>query len=450
MNKINQRLGITSDRTKNIIKHMGWSALYKGGSIIINFLLVPLAIGYLESESYGVWLTLSSFIGWFSFFDLGLGNGLRNKFAEAKANGDDQLAKIYVSNAYFSIGAIAALFIALFLVAGVFLDWAVVFNTQSVLGEELKILMPLVASFFGLQLIFKLIVTLYTADQQHSVQGKFDFLVKLIVLIIVWLLTKTTVGSLLIFGIVLSAAPVILLILFNITAFSGRYKVYKPALYLWKKKYVKDILHVGVSFFIVQIAAIVLYTTDNFIITSLFGPAEVVPYTIAYKYYTVLLMVFSIGISPYWSSFTEAYANNDRAWIKTSVKNIGRLWLLIPVALVVMLLLSNWFFNFWVGNAVSVSFSLSLSMMLYVLLFTYQLIYVQFINGLGKIRLQLVISVISIIINIPLSIVLAKNLDLGLSGVILATSVSLLFSVVLFPIQYRKLIRDQAHGIWNK
>jgi hypothetical protein len=30
---------------------------------------------------YEIWLTLSSIVGWFSFFDVGLGHGLRNKFA---------------------------------------------------------------------------------------------------------------------------------------------------------------------------------------------------------------------------------------------------------------------------------------------------------------------------------------------------------------------------------
>ncbi len=45
-------------------------------------------------------LQLSSIVGWFSFFDIGLTQGLRNKFAEAKAKGDDELAQVYVSTTY--------------------------------------------------------------------------------------------------------------------------------------------------------------------------------------------------------------------------------------------------------------------------------------------------------------------------------------------------------------
>ena len=48
-------------------------------------MLVPLTIHYINPTRYGIWLTVSSIIGWVSFFDIGFGNGLRNKFAEALA-----------------------------------------------------------------------------------------------------------------------------------------------------------------------------------------------------------------------------------------------------------------------------------------------------------------------------------------------------------------------------
>ena len=105
--QIQAGLGIHSSRTKNITKHVLLSALYKGGHILATFLLVPLTIDFLDTENYGIWLTLSSFIAWFSFFDIGLGNGLRNKFAEAKAKDDLELAKGYVSTAYYTIGSIS-------------------------------------------------------------------------------------------------------------------------------------------------------------------------------------------------------------------------------------------------------------------------------------------------------------------------------------------------------
>jgi Na+-driven multidrug efflux pump len=54
------------------------------------------------------------------------------------------------------------------------------------------------------------------------------------------------------------------------------------------------------------------------------------------------------------------------------------------------------------------------------------------------------------IINIPLSIFLAKNMGYGVSGVIFATIICLIPHVVLCPIQYLKIINNRADGIWNK
>ena len=113
-NQLFDKAGIKSKRTKNITKHVGLSTLYKAGGIIANFLLVPLTIAYLDTENYGVWLTLTSFISWFSFFDVGLGNGLRNKFAEAKTLGDYKRARAFVSTAYFTISCISLIVLFVF------------------------------------------------------------------------------------------------------------------------------------------------------------------------------------------------------------------------------------------------------------------------------------------------------------------------------------------------
>ena len=111
---------------------------------LTSFLLVPLTLSYLDAENYGIWLTLSSFIAWFSFFDIGLGNGLRNKFTEAKANGDMTLARAYVSSAYFTIGGVCLLLMLVFFGLNFFIDWTTVFNTNITLQKDLSLLMPIV------------------------------------------------------------------------------------------------------------------------------------------------------------------------------------------------------------------------------------------------------------------------------------------------------------------
>lgn len=441
---------IKSLRTKNIIKHIVVSFFFKGGAIAANFLLVPITIGYLNTENYGIWLTISSFIGWFSFFDIGLGNGLRNKFAKARANENLVLARAYISSAYYTVASISLLLFLLFFSLNYFIDWTTIFNTGKELKYDLGVLMPIIVGFFCLQLVVKLITSIYLADQNHSIQVKIHFVTQVLSLVIVWLLTKITGSSLLLFGTIFSALPVLILLGLNIIAFSDKYKNLKPKFSFWKKKYLKDIMGVGFEFFIIQIAVLILFSTDNFIISKLFTPKEVVPYNISFKFFSILTTIYTIIVAPYWSSFTEAYEKKEYLWIKSSVKNIMKIWLLIPLLLVIMVLISNWFYKIWVGNEIIIPFSLSISMAIFVLLFTFNMVFTYFINGVGKIRLQLITAIISIIINIPLSILFARTLHLGTSGVILATSVSFLFYGMLRPIQYYKIINNKAKGIWNK
>ncbi|MBO3096748.1 lipopolysaccharide biosynthesis protein [Gelidibacter pelagius] len=448
--KILNTLGVKSARTKNIVKHISISFFYKAGAVLANFLLVPLTINFLDTENYGVWLIISSFIAWFSFFDIGLGNGLRNKLTEAKTNGDLKLARGYISSAYYTIAGVSLFMFCVFVFLNYFIDWASVFNTSEAFNTDLNLLMLLVFGFFCIQLVVGLVTNIYLADQSHSIQVKIHFSTQVVSLFTIWILTETSHSSLLIFGAIFAALPVIILLALNLLAFSNKFKELKPSLSLWSKSHLKDIMGVGFDFFIIQIAGIVIFSTDNFIISKLFSPEEVVPYNIAFKYFSILTIVFSIVVAPYWSSFTEAYVKKEYEWIKVSVNNIMRVWLLIPIVVVIMLLLSDWFYNIWVGDKVLVPFMLSVSMAVFVMSFTFNNIFVFFINGTGKIKVQLIVSIFMAIINIPLSIFMAKSLNMGVKGVIIATILSYLPGLILMPLQYNKIINNRARGIWNK
>jgi O-antigen/teichoic acid export membrane protein len=450
LHKIYNKVGIKSDRTKNITKHVLLSFVYKGGSILASFLLVPLTINYLDTENYGIWLTLSSFIAWFSFFDIGLGNGLRNKFAEAKAKGEMTLARGYVSSAYFTIGAVSIGLIVIFTALNFFIDWTKVFNTSPNLQKDLSLLMPIVFGFFCLQLVVKLITTIYTADQHHSMQGKINFFTQIGSLLLIWIMTKTSESSLLIFGVIFSAIPVIILLCFNFFAFNKRYIDFKPSIKHWKKEYLKGIFGLGILFFVVQISGVILYSTDNFIISNLFSPADVVPYNIAYKYISIATMILSIIAAPYWSSITDAYNRHDFEWIQKAMRNFQRITFGFILMVIVMVLSSKFVYQIWIGNKVLIPLSLTVLMSVFFACTIIVTPFTMFLNGTGKIKIQAYQSLIVALINIPLSIFFAISLNLGVNGIILATILCFIPSIFLSYIQYNKIINNKAIGIWNK
>ncbi len=108
------------------------------------------------------------------------------------------------------------------------------------------------------------------------------------------------------------------------------------------------------------------------------------------------------------------------------------------------------FYQIWVGDEIKIPLILSISMGVWVLISTWTSIFGNFLSGVAKIRLSLYHSLIMIIINIPLSIFLARYLNLGSTGVIIGTCLCVLPQVFLHPIQYKKIVNNKAKGIWSK
>jgi Na+-driven multidrug efflux pump len=81
--------------------------------MLMGFVSVPLTVGYLGAERYGVWLTISSLLIWVALTDFGLaGNALVNVLSEALGNDDREAARHYVASAFWALVTIALAFMA--------------------------------------------------------------------------------------------------------------------------------------------------------------------------------------------------------------------------------------------------------------------------------------------------------------------------------------------------
>ena len=65
-----------SVRSRKAKKNVMASFIFKGLNICLGFLLLPIALNYVDKSVYGIWLIISSIISWLGFFNIGLGNGL--------------------------------------------------------------------------------------------------------------------------------------------------------------------------------------------------------------------------------------------------------------------------------------------------------------------------------------------------------------------------------------
>lgn len=437
-------------RTKRVKREIVLSFIIKFFSLAITILLVPLTIDYLDKERYGVWLTLTSVFSWFSFFDIGLGNGMRNKVAAAISNNDANLAKEYISTTYASLALIFIFIIIAFQVINPFVSWQSVLNTTSISVKELYLVTSVVFTLFLLRFIFQVIGIIYIALQRPSVNNALNTLGNLAAFILILFLFKISKeGDLLSLGIILTGIPLIVFIIASFIAFSGQLKHLRPDLKSVRSFHVKDLLNLGFKFFIIQIAAVLLFSSANVIISQLFSPNEVVVYNTALKYYQVPIMVEGIIMMPIWSAVTEAYARGDLNWLRSAINKLNIVSCIMAVFIIGMTLISPLVYKLWMGDRVFIPYSLSIMMAAYATINIFLAPYTSFINGIGKMKLSVRLVIITLLFYVPLAILFAKLFG-NSAGIMCAICLLNITGLYFQPKQLNKILNGTAKGIWNE
>ena len=401
----------------------------KGYSVAINLALIPLTLLLLDDYKYGVWITLFNMLSWISIFDIGIGNGVRNKFAESMANRNFGDAREYVSTGYILLAIISVGLVTLFIFPWIVINWAIVFNVNLALKNELTYLVGIVFLLTCIQFALKLIGTILTADHKPAMAGLLTAISNTIILIVFFFGKQILNGNLFLIGALYSLLPVIVIFLTSIILFNGKYKYIKPSIRFYNQKKVKDLFGLGMRFFVIQIAVLIIFQTDSLIIAHTLSPNEVTSYNIVFRYFGVITMLTGIILTPLWSAYTDAFALKDYSWIKKIIKK--QLFLLIGVVLVVVILFfsANKLIPIWLQRPIFLNSTLLLGMAIFTIISVWNNIFSFLLNGLSRTKIQIITSIVGMIINIPISIYLAKILGNG--GVIIGSIISLSFFAIL-------------------
>jgi hypothetical protein len=124
-----------STRTKVAQVNIGATLVLRIVGMSFSYISIPVTIDYLSTNVYGTWLTISSVVLMLTSFDIGIGNGLRNKLSEAIALKDYLLAQKYISSAYGLFGIFQIILTLLFLIIYRYIPWQKVFNSPIDKGQ---------------------------------------------------------------------------------------------------------------------------------------------------------------------------------------------------------------------------------------------------------------------------------------------------------------------------
>lgn len=437
-------------RTATVKKNIIASFAIKGVSIIVSLLLVPMTLGYVSSELYGIWLTLSSVMMWLSFFDVGFTLGLKNKLAEAIALNNWEKGKSLVSTTYFMMILIfVPICIALELLIPC-VNWADVLNVSRQYNSEISKVLYILVAFFCLQMIVNVLTSVVAAYQQVALSNAFPVIGNILSLIAIWFLIHFCPPSLISLAFAISAMPIVVLIISSVILYHKKFKLVSPNIKYIDKKEVSSLFGLGAQFFLIQIQSIVLFQSTNILISNVSGPESVTSYNIAYKYMGIAMMAFNIILTPLWPAFTDAKTKNDFNWMRKVYKKMSILYVYSVFVMIIMAIIAPWVYNIWIGTKADISYIMTLFVCIYVIIQNWDGLQVNLINGIGTVKLQTYVTTLGLFLHIPLSLYLGKVLHLQALGVISSMIFINIIYSIFFTLQINKILNKKATGIWEE
>lgn len=438
----------TDGRSKMLKSNILYSAILKVIGLITSLLVVTITLNYLNSELYGVWLTITSILYWFSFFDIGLGNGMRNYLTEAVSKGNYKEAQSYLSTTIIALTMIASIIAIVGFILLKLLNLNSVFNTNTISNTELQNVLFVAIGFTLILFVLKNIGYVFVALQKYALWDFINTLGNIVGLLIIFLLTKFTNGKLIYVVFAFTCTPAIIYILAAIPIFS-KYPEFRPTIQSFRKDFLSTIVGKGLGFFLIQITScLVIYGSSNLFITQFCGPESVTTYNIAYKFFNLLAIGYLVFISPMWNAYTDAYVKQDFNWIEKAFKSALKIWLFTEFAGIIMLIVSQYFYLFWVGKAVHVPFMVSLSVFLYISFFNLNNCVTYLLNGLNKIYIQIITSITATFIYLTIMFAWGKNMNIQEIVFYMSAAYGAMTAIHFY--QCRKLINQKATEIWNK
>ena len=422
-----------------------WLFGAKGTLLLANFVVISITLDLLSTKIYGVWITLYTTISWLSFFDLGLGNGMRNLFAVNRAIGNQEKNKQLVSTSYIIVLGIALILLIVGLPFVYYADIAQFFNISDIAIPDLRCVLSLLVVVTSLQLITKLINSIFLADQKPALSSLIDCSGVVCSLLLLFILKDRLVGSLFNLALIITLPTFIISFIVTLFAFNKNYRKLKPSLKCFNLKISNKLINLGLRFFLIQLSALIILQGSNIIILKFIGAEEVSVFSLVYKYFNVIVTIFTLVLTPYWSFFTDSYAKNNYNQLKQGFKQLLISWLAISMVGVVMWIALPFSFKIWLNQELDIPVYLPVSLLLFSIFSNLGSVFIYFLNGTSSyLNFQLAIVLAFAALLYPLSAYLLPTY--GVLGVVFTMFFANSYGVLFAPyLSYKVLKRMKSN-----
>lgn len=321
-------------RSKERHRRAAWTTVTsfaaRGLAALTSVVSIPLTVGYLGKEQYGMWMAIGSLLTWAVLADFGLARGLQNHLSEAHGKDDKEAAARHMSTAFFALLGLALFFAAIFAPALFFVPWASLLKIEDpALIDELRPTLAAVVAIFLCQFPLGVVGQAYTAYQRGHVSNLFGIGASVLSLGILLLVIKLRLG--LPWLILATGGFGIIMTLVNLGYIVRDMPFLTPRLSLVSREALLKLAKVSTPMLLFQLGALLINEVQILTITRVSGVSAVTDYSIFQRVFSVPVYFIAMIDSPYVPMFREAYARGDNLWFRRTFYGLQRykLWLSI-------------------------------------------------------------------------------------------------------------------------
>ena len=240
MNNIISKFIGNDKKDKTIVKNILYSFIIRALAIILALVKMPMYMRYFNnSEVLGIWYTILSILTWIFNFDLGIGNGLRNKLVKPIEENNDKEIKKYISSAYISIFVLVLIIGIVISILIPIINWNKFFNTSTNYIANSVFIKGMYIVLLGLllQFLLKLINSVFYAYQKSFMPGMLAFISELLLLIAILVLNpnKDIAFKFYLIAVLYTICMSLPLLISNILVFTTKLKKSKPSIKYFRK-----------------------------------------------------------------------------------------------------------------------------------------------------------------------------------------------------------------------
>lgn len=429
-------------RYQRIIHSTAMAATARGLNLFVGFISVPLAVGYLGRERYGVWITISTLLSFLTFTDLGLGSSLLNAVADAHGRDDRREAQRYVASAFWLLAVMAIILWVPFAGASHWIA-AQLFSgkgTSSLLQETAPAVFIAITIFF-LNFPLALFTQVLWAHQQNVIVNICAMMTSLgnLIAIVAVVVCK---GGLIWLVLAYSGCGLLINLVSSLWLFGFAKPWLRPSIAVVDTSMMRKLFGTGWKFLIISVFWIVNLQTDNLIISHFLGPGEVTPYSIAYRLFSYAVIFQSFAVVALWPAYTEAKARGDVGWIRRTFKAnlIFSIVSSLPLT-ILFVVFGQKIIHWWAGESAVPAFSLLIWMAIWNLMLATVSAPSFLLNAFGRLKGMTIYGTVTAVVNVIFSIVLVQRL--GVNGAVLASVVSVgLLSYIPIFLEARRTLQS--------